>query len=438
LLVALRELAQSRGAAEMASTATSGRVAVIGAGMVGVCAASFLLRKGRDVILIEPANPGEGASFGNAGCFNGSSVVPMSMPGILRSVPKWLADPLGPLAVRVRYLPQLAPWLIRFIRAGSPAKVERQARALRSLLEKGIETLAPLVRNAAAQQLLQRNGHLFVYRSLQSWEKEKFAWRLRSDNAIAWEEFDADGLRQLDPSLSRDYVKGVLVGENGHTTDPHALVISLVQAFRRDGGQLLRRRALGFEVADGRLAGIRCEDGIVPAHAAVIAAGIWSKALAADLGDRVPLETERGYHLMLRDAEVAPRIPTADAEAKFVATAMQRGLRLAGTVELAGLNAPPNWQRARILLAHAQRMYPALRTHYPEERITTWMGHRPSLPDSLPVIGHSRRSRDVVYAFGHGHVGMSCAAKTGRTVAELICGEEAGIDIAPFDPRRFA
>ena len=412
-------------------------VGVIGAGMVGVTAASFLLRKGHDVVLIESGSPGEGTSFGNAGCFNGSSVVPISMPGIIRNVPKWLADPLGPLVVRTSYLPSLAPWLIRFIRAGTRAKVAQQARALRTLLDQGIETLAPLVRDAGAQDLVQRVGHLFVYRSQASWEKERAAWQLRSDNGISWDEFNADELRQLDPSLSREYVKGVLVRENGHTTNPHRLVASLARAFERDGGRIERRRAVGFELENGSLVGIRCEDGMLRADAAVIAAGIWSKTLAADLGDRVPLETERGYHIMIRDPEVAPRIPIADAEGKFVATSMELGLRLAGTVELAGLDAPPNWERAHVLLEHARRMFPALRDSYGPERLTMWMGHRPSLPDSLPVIGASRRTRDVVYAFGHGHIGMTCAAKTGTTVAQLISGEPPAIDIAPFDPKRF-
>ena len=412
-------------------------VAVIGAGVIGACAASFLLRKGHDVVLIERGEPGEGASFGNAGCFNGSSVVPMSMPGVLRNVPKWCLDPLGPLAIRIGYLPRLAPWLISFVRAGTPAKVANQARALRSLLHQGIDVLLPLVRDAGAQHLVERLGHLFVYRSLTSFAKDRPAWRLRSDNGISWDEFDADQLRQLDPNLSHAYVKGVLVRENGHTTDPHALVSSLVRAFQRDGGRLVRRRAVGFDLAQERLLGVRCADGVVAADAAVIAAGVWSKPLAAALGDRVPLETERGYHLMIRDADVAPRIPTADAEKKFVATAMRGGLRLAGTVELAGLDAPPNWERARILLVAARGMYPRLGAQYGEDRITTWMGHRPSTPDSLPLIGRSRRTGDVVYAFGHGHIGMSCAANTGRTVAELISGERPAIDIAPFDPRRF-
>jgi D-amino-acid dehydrogenase len=413
------------------------KIGVIGAGMVGVAAASFLQREGHDVFIVEPGNPGEGTSFGNAGCLNGSSVVPMSMPGTIRNVPRWLSDPMGPLVIRWAYLPALAPWLIRFIRAGRPQKVRAQAKALRSILAPSLATLAPLLKDAGAEELVKRHGHLFIYRSQESWRKEGLAWQLRRENGVVWDEFDADELRQLDPNLSREYVKGVLVRENGHTTNPNRLVNSLAQAFVRNGGRIERTRAVGFEFDGERLRGIRTENGMLPADGAVIAAGIWSKPLAAELGDRLPLETERGYHLMIRDPEVMPRIPVADADGKFVATPMELGIRVAGTVELAGLEAPPNWERARVLLKHIKRMFPGLEESYADERVSTWMGHRPSLPDSLPAIGRSRRSPDVVYAFGHGHVGMAAAPMTGKLVAELLTGKPPSVDLAPFSPTRF-
>src|SRR5262249_19493297 len=204
------------------------------------------------------------------------------------------------------------------------------------------------------------------------------------------------------------------------------------EAFCRRGGRIERTRALGFEFDGARLTGVRTENGTMSAGAAVVAAGIWSKPLAESLGDAIPLETERGYHLMIRDPETAPRIPVAEAEGKFVATPMELGLRLAGTVELAGLAAPPNWERATVLLRPARRMFPALAETFPEERLSRWMGHRPSLPDSLPVIGPSRRSPDVVYAFGHGHIGMASAPMTGKVVAELVSGAPPSIDVTPF------
>jgi D-amino-acid dehydrogenase len=413
------------------------RVGVIGAGMVGMASALYLQREGHEVFVIDPKDPGEGTSFGNAGCFNGSSVVPMAMPGIIKNVPGWLMDPLGPLSIRWSYLPALAPWLIRFIRAGQPGKVEAQARALRGLLAPSLATLAPLVKEAGAENLVEKLGHLFVYRSEESWRKESAAWALRRENGIEWDEFDDDELRQLDPNLSRDLVKGVLVRENGHTSNPHRLVNALADAFRRSGGRFEKRRVVGFELDGAGLKGIRTAHGTLAADAAVVAAGAWSKPLAASLGDKVPLETERGYHLMIRDPEAMPRIPTMDAEGKFVATPMELGIRLAGTVELAGLDAPPNWERARILLKHARRLFPSLQESYPEDRISVWMGHRPSMPDSLPVLGPSRRSPHVIYAFGHGHIGMASAPMTGKLVAELVSGKPPSLDLTPFRADRF-
>ena len=419
--------------------ASSGKkVGVIGAGMVGVCAASYLQRQGHEVFMLEAGKPGHGASFGNAGAFNASSVTPVSMPGMMWNVPRWLFDPLGPLSLRWRYLPVVAPWLIRFIRAGTLEKVHAQARALRPLVGATLDALMPLVRDAGAEDLVHCLGHLYVYRSPHGPQKERLAWELRQENGVQIDEFDADELRQLEPTLARDFVRGILVRENGHTSNPLGLVERLLGQFLRSGGELVRARAFGFDLADGRLAAIRTDTGDLPADAAIVCAGAWSRPLAAALGDRIPLETERGYHLMICDPEVMPRIPTADAEGKFVATPMESGLRFAGTVELAGLTAPPDWRRARILLDQGRRMLPGLAAHYTEDRISMWMGHRPSLPDSLPVIGPSRATPDVIYAFGHGHVGMTAAPMTGKLVADLVVGRPPAIDITPFAPARFA
>jgi D-amino-acid dehydrogenase len=413
------------------------RVGVIGAGMVGVCTASWLQRDGHSVFLVEAGEPGHGASFGNAGCFNGSSVTPVSMPGTIRNVPRWLLNPLGPLSLRWSYLPAIAPWLVRFMRAGTPEKVRAQASALRPLVGPTLEALRPLVSAAGAEDLVHRLVHLYVYRSVESLKKDHLAWQLRRENGVEIDEFDADELRQLEPALSRDYVRGVLVRENGHTSNPLWLVERLLAQFLRSGGELVHARAHGFRLEGRRLTAIQTHTGDLPADAAIVCAGAYSKPLAAALGDRVPLETERGYHLMISNPEIMPRIPTADADGKFVATPMDTGLRFAGTVELAGLAAPPDWRRARILLAQGRKMLPGLAASCPEERISVWMGHRPSLPDSLPVLGPSSATPDVVYAFGHGHVGMTAAPMTGKIVADLVGGRPPAIDIASFAAGRF-
>src|SRR5271169_4989300 len=262
--------------APAAKQAGGRRVGVIGAGMVGVCAASWLQRDGHSVFIIEAGEPGHGASFGNAGALNASSVTPVSMPGVIWNVPRWLSDPLGPLSLRWSYLPAIAPWLVRFIRAGTPEKVHAQARALRPLVGATLEALAPLVHDAGAEDLVHRRGHLYVYRSPQGPEKERLAWDLRRENGVEIDEFDADELRQLEPTLSRVYVRGLLVRENGHTSNPLGLVQRLLDHFRHSGGDLVRARATGFRLDGGRLAAIRTDQGDMPADAAIVCAGAWS------------------------------------------------------------------------------------------------------------------------------------------------------------------
>lgn len=413
------------------------QVVTVGGGIIGVCAASWLLREGFEVTIVDPGKIAHGATYGNAGCFNPSSVVPMSMPGNLLKVPGWLLDPLGPLSIRWRYLPWIAPWLIEFLRAGTRAKVAEQARALGALLRDSVGAYRPLVANAGAGALIRQDGHLMVYPGRTEFEADAAAWRLREANGIAYTVLEDEALWELEPALSRSNRLGVLLPSNGHTVDPSRFVTCLAEAFVRDGGHILEARVQAFDFQGDRLRGVLTDRGTIAADRAVIAAGAHSKPLAALLGDAVPLDTERGYHVVVRDPEAMPRIPVMDTSGKFVATPMQSGLRLAGTVEFAGLYAAPNWQRAHNLLTLARRLFPALAAEHGEERLSLWMGFRPSMPDSLPVIGPARRSRDIVYAFGHGHVGMAAGAHTGLLVADLLAGRSPRISLEPFSARRF-
>jgi D-amino-acid dehydrogenase len=412
-------------------------VVTVGGGVIGVCAASWLLREGFAVTIVDPGKIAHGATYGNAGCFNPSSVVPMSMPGNLLKVPGWLLDPLGPLSIRWRYLPWISPWLLKFLRAGTKERVAGQARALGALLHDCVGVYRPLIDNAGAGALIRQDGHLMVYPGRAEFEADAAAWRLREASGIAYTVLEGEALWELEPALSRSYRLGVLLPSNGHTVDPSRFITSLAEVFVRDGGRILEARALAFDFAGDRLRGVLTDQGTITAERAVIAAGAHSRSLARLLGDSVPLDTERGYHIVVRDPEAAPRIPVMDTSGKFVATPMQAGLRLAGTVEFAGLQAEPNWQRARNLLILARRLFPGLAREHAEERLSLWMGFRPSMPDSLPVIGPARRSRDVVYAFGHGHVGMAAGAHTGLLVADLLAGRSPRIPVEPFSAHRF-
>jgi D-amino-acid dehydrogenase len=315
--------------------------------------------------------------------------------------------------------------------------VENQAVALGNLLRDSVGAYQPLVINAGAQSLLRKDGHLFVYPERSDFEADALAWKLRRDNGIAYAVLEDQNLWDREPALSHSYRLGVFLADNGHTTNPSRLINMLAQAFRRDGGKIVKAAAKSFEFDAERLVGVATDTGVLPCDFAVVAAGAHSKQFTTELGDNIPVDTERGYHIVLPSWGNGPRIPIMDTSGKFVATPMEEGLRLAGTVEFAGLKAKPDWKRAQKLLTLGQRLFPCLSHPDPEQKPEMWMGFRPSMPDSLPVIGHSRRSRNIVYAFGHGHVGVAGGATTGLLVSDLIAGRPTRIPSEPFSARRF-
>ncbi len=416
-------------------------VAVIGAGIVGAATAVELLRDGHRVTVIEPGEPGgeQAASYGNGGWLSPSSVVPPTMPGLWRRVPRFLADPLGPLTIRWGYVPRLAPWLLRFLQAGSSvARVEAIARALRPLVADAPERHRRLAEQAGVAGLIERQGLLYVFPGRADFEAEALAWRLRRDNGVQWLELNEDGLRQQEPELDRRYTFGALVQAGGNCTDPGAYVAALASHAASLGATRIQAAATGFRIEAGRLKAVATTLGDVACGAAVIAAGAHSRALARAAGDRVSLETERGYHAVITAPGIGLRHPIMPSDGKMAVTMTRAGLRIAGQVELAGLDAAPDWRRAAILRDYALRTFPNLPRDLPPDRVRLWMGHRPSTPDGLPVIGAASGCADVFHAFGHGHVGLAAGPVTGRLVADLIGGLAPVIDPAPYSPRRFA
>jgi len=419
----------------------SRHVVVIGAGIVGAACALELLQDGNRVTIVEPGDPGgeQAASYGNGTLLNPSSVIPMSTPGIWKKVPGYLRDPLGPLAIRWRYLPRLIPWLRLFVTAGStPAKLATIAHALQPLLAEAPERHRALAEEAGVGDLITRQGVLFAYPDRAAFEAEALSWRLRRDNGTRWLELDEDELRQREPTISRRYKFAVLVEENGQCRDPGAYVSALIKHAVASGATLCKARATGFRIEGHQLRAVLTDSGEIAADKAVIAAGAYSKQLAAAAGDRVPLETERGYHVVIKDPGVDPRYPVMPSDGKMAFAMTPAGLRIGGQVELAGLEAAPNWQRAAVLLAFARQVYPDVPADLPPERIKLWMGHRPSMPDGLPCLGVASGSDDIVHAFGHGHVGLTAGATTGKIVAEIIAGRPVSVDLKPYVARRFA
>jgi D-amino-acid dehydrogenase len=413
---------------------------IIGAGIVGACSALALLREGHQVTILDPGEPGgeQAASYGNGCWLSPMSVIPPATPGLWKKVPGFLADPLGPLAIRWSYFPRVLPWLLRYLNAGSTeAKVQRTAYALRAMLQGAPALHADLAEEAGVAHLIERRGLMYIYPSRREFEAEAMAWRVRYKAGIQWLELDSDELRQREPHLDRRYGFGILVEEGGHCRDPGAYVAALVALAEAQGAVHRRVAATGFRIEGGRLKAVLTSQGEVVADRAVISAGAHSKALAAAAGDKLPLQTERGYHAMIQGVDIGPVTPLMPSDGKMSITMTNRGLRVAGQVEIAGLDAAPNWKRAEILRDHLLRSFPALPRDLPAERIRFWMGHRPSMPDGLPVIGMSMATDDIVHAFGHGHVGLVAGPRTGRLVGQLLGGHPLEVDIRPYDPGRF-
>ncbi|MGD1878297.1 MAG: NAD(P)/FAD-dependent oxidoreductase [Kiloniellaceae bacterium] len=408
-------------------------VVVVGAGIVGVCCALYLLREGHRVVLVDRGEPGEGTSFGNGSIVTEEAVVPVQSPGIARKVPGMLADPLGPLAIRWSYLPRIAPWLLHFVKASTPERVEEVSISLRHLLKGALAAYDPLLEAAGIQGMIRRSGWLSVYETEAGFRSYQSKLELQRRRGVNFDVLEAEELRQLEPSLAPIFRYGVFYPDVGHTVNNFRFVQELAASFVRLGGEIRRQAVTGFEQGDGRVTAVMTQAGSIACSGVVVAAGAWSKALTAMLGSRPPLDTERGYHLTLPDPGVSPRIPVYSTERGFVCTPLEQGLRIAGTVELGGLDAAPNWKRAEVLYQNASRWFPGL-DRRDESR---WMGYRPSMPDSVPVISRSPQHRNAVFAFGHGHIGLSLAARTGDLVAALVAGRDPGIDMNPYRVDRF-
>lgn len=419
---------------ETAPEDRQGEIVIIGAGIVGACCAAYLALEGRRVVVVDAEEPGCGASYGNAGALSPGSCLPLSMPGILRKVPSWLLRRDGPLVVRPGYALKALPWLARFVAAGRISRVESIADALRALHAPTHDCYRPLIEAAGASSLVRRTGSLVVYRTAESFSSGSFDRKMRRERGARFEVLDAPDIAELVPALGSQFAKAILQSDHGFVANPKALTVKLLGVALARGGRLIRGRATAI-AEDGEGVRIRLASGEpVSGRHVVIATGAWSGKLLKPLAIRVPLESQRGYHLHLSDPGIELPLPVSFSEAKFYATPMSNGLRLAGTVEFAGLDAAPDYRRARQVGAMAERWFPGLNL----QASTHWMGHRPCLPDSLPVIGLAPGRHRIWLAFGHGHNGMTGAPATGRLIAELVAGRTPFIDPTPYRAERFS
>ena len=408
---------------------------VVGGGIIGISTSIWLLRAGHRVTLIDRGDAVRRASFGNAGILAACSIAPVTMPGLIRTALTHTFDPDYPLFLRKRYLPRLAPWLARYLSHCTALEAARISRALAPLLRDTVMQHRALAQDTDAARWIKDSDYLFAYPSRASFEQDRAAWRLRQAAGFVWQEFDGQAVRLLDPAFGPSIGYGVLVPDHGIIVDPGRYLDDLNGHAAALGAILLRSEARGFRCArDGSLQAVIHDAGVLEADHAVIATGAWSKGLVLPLGLKVPLESERGYHLMLRETSQAPRFPTMIAAGKFAATPMANGVRCAGIIEFGGLEAPAQRKPIDLIARKLREAFPAFTFGHYEE----WLGHRPAPSDSLPLIGPVPGHRGIYLAFGHHHIGMTSGPKTGRLLAAMITGASPELDMAPYSPSRFA
>lgn len=411
------------------------KAVVIGAGIIGVNVALALQDKGYDVTIVDRAEPGMGASFGNAGGIAVTECAPIAMPGTLLNVPGWLMDPLGPLSVRWRYLPQMLPWLFRFLAASSKSRVEQIASELAALLNRAWDDYDPVIAKAGlADAVFKKEGALAVYRTDASRRKDDYGIDLRRRNGVEIRDVSRSEIRDLEPDLAPIFAHGVMEEDWGRVLDPYKIVMGLFKLFKDQGGTFETAEVTDFVYRDGKpRAAMTTSGNNITFDTVVVACGAWSKTLAKRLGSPVPLDTERGYNTTVpyHGATLSRMVICADDS--FVMTPMEMGIRVGGAVELGGLLAAPNYDRAKALFAKGKEVLPKLNG----EGGTQWMGFRPSMPDSKPVISKSPNHQNVFFAFGHGHLGLTMAATTGRLISDLMSGAETPVNMTPYRINRF-
>lgn len=409
-------------------------VVVIGAGIVGVSSALWTQRDGHKVILIDREGPAAGTSFGNGGVLASSSIVPVSTPGLLWSAPRMLFNRNKPLFIKWGYLPKLLPYLVGFLGNANAKSVRARAAAMTHLLSDSVNDHLTLAEGTGAERYIVPSDYLFIYRNRAHYEADNFGWDLRKEFGFNWEVLDGQSFQDYDPVFGPGLTCAARCPDHGRISDPGAYVTALAKHFETQGGQFIRGEVTDIARENGSVSGVRVSGEFIPCDTVVIATGVWSAKLAASLAVKVPIESERGYHLELWEPNIMPKSPVMVASGKFVATPMDGRLRLAGVVEFGGLNAPPSKAPLELLEKNIQEAIPRLTW----EEKTEWMGHRPAIMDSTPMIGETPKVKGAFLAFGHDHVGLTGGPKTGQLISQLISQRQPNIDMSPYSPARFA
>ncbi|MBU9652766.1 FAD-dependent oxidoreductase [Burkholderia multivorans] len=410
------------------------RVVVVGAGIVGLCVAYEVRKAGFEVTVIDPNPVASQCSSGNAGAISSRAVAPLAMPGLMKTVPSMLLDPSSPLYIPANYILSAAPWLMKFIASAKPERVREIAAGLNLLHDGAVKHHQALAEEVGCRDRVRATGQLYLYVDDNALAKDQGSWALKKSYGLIAEELDRRGIESLEPEVSARYQRGLFLPDQGWVSEPLEYARCIETAARSRGVRFIEASVERI-TRDGGMACVQMQGQQLRASHVVLAAGAWSsKLLSSSFDISVPLESQRGYHVQMKLPGVSLSRQVVLADRKVFVTPMEKGLRFAGTVEFGGLEREPNPRRAMILAKHALEALPALS---PDAPLETWMGHRPCFPDSLPAIGPVPYQPGIWCAFGHGHLGLTGSAKTGKLIAGLLKGRIKKDLVSPFAVERF-
>ena len=408
-------------------------VGVIGAGIQGVCTSLFLMRKGFKVTLIDRDDPGKSsASYGNAGHFSPYASVPINRPDILIDVPSMLLSSTGPLALKWNYVPKMLPWFIKFIKNCTKKNMLHTAKYMHQILDRALPAYDELFKDIDVSELVESRGIIYFWteKDLKSRELEI---NIRNELGVKQQLLKPHEIHDLEPNIKKIYHGGVLYPNARHAKNPGKILLKLFDSFIKRGGRFEKQNVQSINFSSTYKPIIKTDLNFYSFDKLVIACGAFSKKLTDQVDEKIPLDTERGYHVHFKGFDHLLSRPVIFLNRGFGITPMQQGLRVVGTVEFGGLNNPPSKKRILNLVNNAKYLFPEIGEHYDE-----WLGFRPTLPDFLPVIGPSKKYKNLFYSFGHHHLGWTLGAISGKILSGIIAGENTNLNLDPYSSLRFS
>ena len=408
-------------------------IGVIGAGIQGVCISLCLIKKGFEVTLIDREDPGkESASYGNAGHFSPYASVPVNRPDILVDVPTMLLSSTGPLALKWNYVPKMIPWFIKFIKNCSKKNMLHTTKYMHQILDLALPAYDELFEDVNVSELVESKGIIYFWtnKDLKSRELEI---NMREELGVKQQLLTPHEIHDLEPHIKQIYHGGVLYPNARHTRNPKKVLLKLFDLFIKKGGHFEKQNVQSISFTTDNKPVIKTNLNFYNFDKAVIACGAFSKKITDQLGEKIPLDTERGYHVHFKGHDHLLTRPVIFLNRGFGITPMEQGLRVVGTVEFGGLDNPVSKKRILNLVNNAKYLFPELTEHHDE-----WLGFRPTLPDFLPVMGPSKNYKNLFYSFGHHHLGWTLGAISGKIVSGMIAGENTNLDLSAYNSTRFS